>query len=165
MAAQVREASTSEEEWLFDRFIKAKVSKILYKSKTSCFISKELSLELSFSRQVISNSFKHAWEIHIVHLIPWSNNYNSYVDVYMYAASGFSLDLKLWWYVHWPEEIQSKPWNTSLSSLMTAPLENLSPSISLSMQLSSLITLLPLVSFPHYLPTPKILPCTFELVW
>ena len=62
MAAQVREAKTSEEEVLFDRFVKAKVSKSLYKSKKPCFISKELSLELSFLRQIISNPSKYAWE-------------------------------------------------------------------------------------------------------
>ena len=26
----------------------------------------------------------------------------------MFAGGGYSLDLKFWWYIHWPEEVQSK---------------------------------------------------------
>ena len=26
----------------------------------------------------------------------------------MFAAGGYSIDLKFWWYIHWPEEVQSK---------------------------------------------------------
>ena len=48
-AAQDRGTKTSEEEVFFDRFVKAKVSKSLYKSKKPCLVSNEPSLELSFS--------------------------------------------------------------------------------------------------------------------
>ena len=54
-AAQIREAKTSEEEVLFHRFIKVKASNSLYKSKKPWFISKELSLKLSFLRQILGN--------------------------------------------------------------------------------------------------------------
>ena len=46
MAAQLREANASEEEVIFNTFVKASVSESLYKSKIPCFISKELSLKL-----------------------------------------------------------------------------------------------------------------------
>ena len=70
MEAQVREVNTSEEEVPFDIFVKAKVSKSLYKSKKSYLITKELSLELLFFRQILSNPSKYAWKIPIAYLIP-----------------------------------------------------------------------------------------------
>ena len=38
MAAEIREAKTPAESELFDKFVKAKISKYLYKSKKPCFI-------------------------------------------------------------------------------------------------------------------------------
>ena len=55
MAADIREAKTPAESELFDRFVKAKIVKSLYKSKNPCFISKELSLDLSFLRHIMNH--------------------------------------------------------------------------------------------------------------
>ena len=108
MAAEVREAKTPEETELFDRFVKAKISKSLYKSKKPCFISKELSLELSFLRHIMAQPTLYKWESPIAHMVPRSPDFTSLGDSCLYAAGGFSLDLQFWWYIHWPEEIQQK---------------------------------------------------------
>ena len=62
MVSTVRDAKTADEQLLFDAFIQKKVSKSLYQSKEPCFISKELSLELSFLRQILAQPLKYKWE-------------------------------------------------------------------------------------------------------
>ena len=80
----------------------------MYQSKESCFISKELSLGLYFLRQLLEKPSKYKWECPIAHLVPRSPDYTSTGDTSLFAGGGYSLDLKFWWYIHWPEEIQSK---------------------------------------------------------
>ena len=80
----------------------------MYQSKEPCFISKELSLELSLLRQILEQPSTYKWECPIVHLVPRSPDYTSTGDASLFAGGGYSLDLKFWWYIHWPEEIQSK---------------------------------------------------------
>ena len=58
MVSTVRDATIADEQILFDAFIQKKVSKSLYQSKEPCFISKELSLELSFLRQILEQPSK-----------------------------------------------------------------------------------------------------------
>ena len=149
MEAQVREAKTSEEE-LFDRFFKAKVYKSLYKSNTPCLISKELSLEISSLHQILSNPYKYACKSPSVYLIPRSHDYQFYSGACMYAAVGFSLDLKLWWYVHWSEEIQSK-----ILKYFTIKAKDYSTSefISINLLLEYAAVILNYATFTHSLST------------
>ena len=108
MVSTVRDVKTADEQILFDSFIQKKVSKSLYQSKEPCFISKELSLELSFLRQILEQPSTYKWECPIAHLVPRSPDYTSTGDASLFAGGGYSLDLKFWWYIHWPEEVHSK---------------------------------------------------------
>ena len=41
-------------------------------------------------------------------MIPRSPDFTSLGDACLYAAGGFSLELRFWWYISWPSEIQQK---------------------------------------------------------
>ena len=86
MAAQIYEAKISEEEVLFNTFFKTKVSTSFYKSKKPCFISKKLSLDLSFMRQIISKPSQYACENPILHLILLSHGHQPYGNTCVYTA-------------------------------------------------------------------------------
>ena len=45
---------------------------------------------------------------HIAHIVPRDHDFVSFGDSSLYAAGGYSLDLKFWWYLEWPPEIQEK---------------------------------------------------------
>ena len=55
MVSTIRDAKSTEEQALFDVFLQKKISKSLYQSKEPCFISNELSIELTFLRHLMSH--------------------------------------------------------------------------------------------------------------
>ena len=108
MASTIRDAKTDDEKILFDAFLQKKISRSLYQSKEPCFISKELSFELSFLHDVLADPSAYPWECPIAHLVPRSPDFTATGDSSLFAAGGYSLDLKFWWYISWPPDIQSK---------------------------------------------------------
>ena len=92
MASTIRDAKTASEQELFDAFLQKRISKFLYQSKESCFISKELPLELSFLRSVLAHPDTYRWECPIAHLIPQSSDFTSTGDSSLFATGvGISL--------------------------------------------------------------------------
>ena len=108
MSSTIRDAKTDDEKILFDNFVQKKVCKSLYASKEPCFISKELRDELDFITHIVRNPTLFKWEGPIAHLVPRTPDYSSWGDASLYAGGGFSLDLGFWWYINWPQEIQSR---------------------------------------------------------
>ena len=54
IASIIRDAKTDHEKILFDAFLQKKISKLLYQSNEPYYLTKELSLELSFLRDVLA---------------------------------------------------------------------------------------------------------------
>ena len=42
----------------------------------------------------------------IVHMIPRTHSFSACGDACLFGVSGFSVDLKLWWHLEWPHQIQ-----------------------------------------------------------
>ena len=108
MIAASRNASSDDEKLLKDRFHQRQIAKKVYDSKLPYFITKELRAELNLLQYILNNPISYPWIGHIAHIVPRDHDFVSFGDSSLYAAGGYSLDLKFWWYTPWPSEIQSK---------------------------------------------------------
>ena len=106
--AESRDAPSDDERILIERFQQRKIAKTVYSSKLPYFISKELRSELDILQHILNNPDSYPWVGHIAHIVPRDHDFVSYGDSSLHAAGGYSLDLKFWWYIEWPPEIQSK---------------------------------------------------------
>ena len=52
-----------------------------------------------------------SWITPIAHMIPRTPSFSACGDACLYGGGGFSLDMKFWWHLKWPEEIKG---NTKL---------------------------------------------------
>ena len=65
--------------------------------------------ELDFILRSIFNHHTNCkWEIPIAHIIPHDPTFQAWGDSSLFTAGGLSFDLKIWWYMEWPEEIQQR---------------------------------------------------------
>eukprot|EP00978_Attheya_sp_CCMP212_P000335 scaffold671_cov43-Attheya_sp.AAC.1 len=67
-----------------------------------------MKAELLMIRQILSQLDKFNWSSAIAHLIDRLTDYAAWGDSSLYGAGGFSLDLKFWWQLDWPQEIQGR---------------------------------------------------------
>ena len=108
MVAASRDASSEDEKLLKEKFQQRKIAKTVYDSKLPYIITKELRSELNLLQYILDNPSVYPWVGHIAHIVPRDHDFVSYGDSSLYAAGGYSLDLKFWWYLEWPPEIQAK---------------------------------------------------------
>eukprot|EP00957_Ditylum_brightwellii_P080601 6130149-Ditylum_brightwellii.AAC.1 len=64
--------------------------------------------ELKLLIKVMGNRDQFKWETPIVHLVPRTPDFTADGDSSLDAAGGFSLFLKLWWHLDWPEDIKAR---------------------------------------------------------
>eukprot|EP00978_Attheya_sp_CCMP212_P027413 scaffold91767_cov39-Attheya_sp.AAC.1 len=67
-----------------------------------------MKAELLMIRQILSQPDKFKWSSAIAHLIDRLADYAVWGDSSLYGGGGFSLDLKFWWQLDWPKEIQGR---------------------------------------------------------
>ena len=80
MVAEIRNASSPDEAFLIEKFIKKKISKSIYACKKLCYITVDLRQELDFLRHILSHPRLYIWRGPIAHLIPRSSDYSSWGD-------------------------------------------------------------------------------------
>ena len=89
------------------KFALSKLAKAIWNSKAKCFINKSLREEINLLIQIIQDqSIK--WSHSIAHMIPRTPDFQAWGDASLHAAGGYSIDLQFYWYLTWPESIQSK---------------------------------------------------------
>ena len=75
---------------------------LVYKSKQSTFISKEVREEIDTLRNVLRVSYKPTWEYKIGHLVPRDPSHRAYTDSSLREAGGISFTMGWWWMLEWP---------------------------------------------------------------
>ena len=94
-AADVRRAS----------FAHSKAATIVHRSKTKYFIGKLLRRELSLIKQALDSPWI-SFEQPIGHAIDRAPSGKARSDSSLSAAGGYSFDMKFWWHIVWPPEVQ-----------------------------------------------------------
>ena len=89
------------------KFAMSKIAKAIWSSTVKCFITKSLRAELKLLADIMQNK-DFAWETPIAHLIPRMPDFEAWGDSSIEAAGGFSLDLKFFWHLKWPDCITSR---------------------------------------------------------
>jgi hypothetical protein len=89
-------------------FYKGKLSQDLWNTKHRAFINKSMRAELKMLLDILQQPERFQWSSPIAHLIERNPDYSAWGDSSLYAAGGFSTDLKFWWQINWPKEIQDR---------------------------------------------------------
>ena len=89
------------------KFALSKLAKAIWNSNEKCFINKSLREELQLLISIVTSDTIQ-WQIPIAHMIPRTPDFENWGDASLTAAGGFSIDLKFYWYLHWPNSISSK---------------------------------------------------------
>jgi hypothetical protein len=83
-----------------------------------------VSQEIAFIARVFSNPDAYKWESPIAHLITREFDFETYQDACLYGGGGFSVPLRFWWSLAWPEKIVKR---TSLKSRKSLSVHHSSP--------------------------------------
>lgn len=105
MISVAKLATSDDEQLMIDRYNQRNIAKKVYDSKLPYFITKELRTELERLRYILASPTDFPWVGHIAHIVPRDHDFVSYGDSSLYAAGGYSLDLRFWWYLEWPKSI------------------------------------------------------------
>ena len=89
------------------KFALSKIAKAIWNSSAKCFITKTLRAELKLLADIMQDE-NFAWETPIAHLIPRTPDFAAWGDSSIEAAGGFSVDLKFYWHIKWPESVTSR---------------------------------------------------------
>ena len=89
-------------------FYRGKLAQEVWNNRQRTFINRTMKAELLMIRQILMQPEKFRWSSPIAHLIERIADYAAWGDSSLYGAGGFSLDLKFWWQLDWPEDIQGR---------------------------------------------------------
>jgi hypothetical protein len=89
-------------------FYRGKLTQEIWNNSKRTFINRTMKAELLMIRQILSQPEKFRWSSPIAHLIDRIADYSAWGDSSLYGAGGFSLDLKFWWQLDWPKDIQGR---------------------------------------------------------
>ena len=87
------------------RFFSRQVSRAIYDSKATTYLTQDIRQEADFLITVLSNPETYRWSSPIAHLIPREHDGETHQDACPQGAGGFSSDFDYWWIVVWPPEI------------------------------------------------------------
>jgi hypothetical protein len=90
------------------RFFNKKVGRALWHNKSATFIGSDLRDELNFLTWTFSDNAPVKWSSPIANLIPRDPSYTTWGDASLEAGGGFSLVLKFWFTVDWPDTIKRR---------------------------------------------------------
>ena len=86
-------------------FIMPVTSKAIHKSRRGIEMNKTLREELRLIERALSSDWI-SLQRPISHMIKRDPSGIGYSDSCLRAAGGFSLDMKFWWYIEWPADVQ-----------------------------------------------------------
>jgi hypothetical protein len=87
------------------RFFSRQVSRAIYDSKATTYLTQDIRQEAEFLIKVLSEPDTYRWGSPIAHLIPREHDGETLQDACPQGAGGFSSDFDYWWIVVWPPEI------------------------------------------------------------
>lgn len=88
-------------------FYQAETARTVHKHKKHYRINKTMRRELNLIRTILRDD-SISRKCPIAHLIPKAHSAESYSDSSLHAAGGYCSELKFWWYIEWPPEVQRR---------------------------------------------------------
>ena len=88
-------------------FATGKVAQKIWQSKMRFYITKTMKEDIRFLEYFLLKR-RDLLFIPIAHWVPRDPDFSGRGDVCLEGAGGYSLDLKFWWFLEWPQEIKSK---------------------------------------------------------
>jgi hypothetical protein len=89
-------------------FALKRAARLVHHSKNKYFITKNMRLEIEFLRDKLLPNSDIQWETPIAHIIRRMPSATVYGDSSLTGMGGYSLDLKFWWHLPVPEEVQQR---------------------------------------------------------
>ena len=98
-------ATQHDAEERHQRFAASKMAKQVHHTQQRFKITKTMRHELRLVTEALSSPWIEMWQP-LGHLIKRSPSGTGWSDSSLHAAGGYSLDMKFWWYIEWPENIR-----------------------------------------------------------
>jgi hypothetical protein len=89
-------------------FALKRAARLVHHSKSKYFITKNMRLEIEFLRDKLLPQSDIQWETPIAHIIRRMPSASAFGDSSLTGMGGYSLDLKFWWHLPVPEEVQQR---------------------------------------------------------
>ena len=99
-------ATQHDTEERHQRFAASKMAKQVHHTQQRFKITKTMRRELKIVTEALSSPWIDMWQP-LGHLIKRKPSGTGWSDSSLHAAGGYSLDMKFWWYIEWPEKIKS----------------------------------------------------------
>jgi hypothetical protein len=80
-------------------------AKLVNSHKQVYLINKTMQAELEFIRQAITDDSEIVFEVPIAFIIPRTPAASLFGDSSLQACGGYSITLKVWWYISFPDKI------------------------------------------------------------
>jgi len=93
------------------RWFSQRLGQALWATKESTFFNHDLRQELDFLTKSFEENQPIKWSSPIALLIPREPSYTSWGDACLEGAGGFSLELRFWWTLDWPDDIRLRTLN------------------------------------------------------
>ena len=93
------------------RWFSQKVGQAMWASKAATFFNHDLRQEIEFVTKSFEENQSVRWSSPIALLIKREPSYTAWGDACLEGAGGFSLELKFWWALEWPEDIRLRTLN------------------------------------------------------
>ena len=88
-------------------FAQGEAARGVHGCKKTHFINTTMREELHLIIQVLeSRRVKHRFRTPIAHLVRRDPSTTAWSDSCLYAAGGYSVNMKFWWYIEWPAEVR-----------------------------------------------------------
>ena len=79
---------------------------MVHHAKYKYIISKNMRWEIEFFREKLQPGSGICWEMPIAHIIQRTPSAMAYGNSSLEGARGYSIGLKFWWHIEFPEEVK-----------------------------------------------------------
>ncbi len=97
--------SARDQAWHISFALK-RLARMVHHSKQQYIISKDMRREIKFFRERLQPDSGIHWETPIAHIIKRTPSATAYGDSSLEGAGGYSIGLKFWWHIDFPEEVK-----------------------------------------------------------
>ena len=105
---EIERKKISTEDVLKGNFALSKAAKKVWNFSKRYFLLPTMKSAMRLLLFVLENPDRYKWETPITHLVERDPDFITLGDASLDAGGGYSMDLKFWWQIHWPEEIQER---------------------------------------------------------
>ena len=108
LVKEIKKAKLSEDDIKKGRFAQGEAEKMVWHYHKKYWIIPSLQDEIALLIKVLERPDLYKWETPIAHLVRHLPDFLSWGEFCLYAAGGFSIDLKFWWQIDWPKQVTER---------------------------------------------------------